>query len=106
MLAAGTLANAHWWLAPTHRRFELNVAVIYELDPAGQIIAERSDFDKNELLESMGLIVSMKTALGRLLLIPPQSSIHAIPSALRTITDRGRGATSSATRPFRHTWTS
>lgn len=85
VLTAGTLAKAHWGLAPTHRRFELAVSVVYELDADGRITAERSYFDKDELLESMGLIVSTKTALGRLLLLLPQSPLYAIRCAILAI---------------------
>ncbi|HWU89013.1 MAG TPA: ester cyclase [Kofleriaceae bacterium] len=98
VVVTGTLARAYWGLAPTHRRFELNTAVFYELDRTGKLIAERSYFDKNELLESMGLIVSTKTELGRLLLILPQSPIYAMRSLMRTLVNnawpavRGRAA--------------
>lgn len=88
VVVTGTLARAHWGLAPTHRRFELNTAVFYELDRDGKLIAERSYFDKNELLESMGLIMSTKTVLGRLLLILPQSPVYAIRSVMRGLVDQ------------------
>ena len=98
VVVTGTLTRAHWGLAPTHRRFEINTAIFYQLDRAGKLIAERSYFDKNEMLESMGLIVSTKTELGRLLLILPQSPVHAIRSLMRALINsawravRGRAA--------------
>ena len=82
---SGTLVRSAWGLAPTHRFFEIRTAVFYAFDEQGKLTEEISYFDKNELLESMGIICNTKTELGRFWMIFLQSPIYALRCAAASL---------------------
>ncbi|MDC0672367.1 ester cyclase [Nannocystis radixulma] len=80
-----------WGLAPTHRRLGMRVIVIYEFAPDGALTREVSYFDKTEMLESLGLVFSTRTTLGRLLLCVARNPLYAARCAWGTLR-RSNGA--------------
>ena len=84
-----TFQQPIWGLAPTHRQFFYNGAIVYEFDETGKLTREINYFDKTELLASMGVIRNPNTLLGKILLILPQNPFYFIKSVVLNLFGKG-----------------